>query len=194
MNKLLKYFLVLSLLIPLIFVSGNAQEPILKKQVVGSGSMIEANNGTTVVSSGTYNQLAVGKMQLANPSNTGDLFIGFWEQVAIVGVDDEPTFGDEVGLKNYPNPASSRTTISYNLPEAANVSLKIFDISGKLLDVIYSGFQSAGQITMEYDLTNSFGVKLTSGSYFYELSATPNNVAGGGFAPIHLRNVMIISK
>ncbi len=192
MNKLLKYFLVLSLVLPMVVVSASAQTH-LKKHVISNGSMVMSENGTSVRSSGTYGQMIGGKLEAYGTTNTGDLYVGFWEPVVLVGVEEDQAT-EVASIKNYPNPASTNTTITYELPGAANVSLKIYDNSGRLLKVIYSGFQNAGVQKVEYDLSDSFGRKLSSGSYMYELSATPYNAARGGFSPVYLRNAMIISK
>jgi flagellar hook assembly protein FlgD len=122
------------------------------------------------------------------------LYVGFWETTSLVGVEETPFQGSVSTINNFPNPASEQTRIKYDLPESANVSLRIYDLSGKLLKVIYSGFQNAGAQEVEYNLTDENGTKLTSGTYMYELAATPYNAAGGGFSPIHLRNAMIIQR
>jgi phosphatidylserine/phosphatidylglycerophosphate/cardiolipin synthase-like enzyme len=43
-----------------------------------------------------------------------------------------------------PNPFSGTTRVSYDLPVAGNVSLKLYDITGKLVSVLTSGHHSAG--------------------------------------------------
>ena len=194
MNKLMKYFLVLSFMLPIVAISAYAQDVHLKKYVIGSGSMISSENGTNVRSSGTYGQVAAGKLEALGTAKTGDLYVGFWETTSLVGVEEPPFQGSVSTINNFPNPASEQTKIKYDLPESANISLRIYDLSGKLLKVIYSGFQNAGAQEVEYNLTDENGTKLTSGTYMYELSATPYNAAGGGFSPIHLRNAMIIQR
>lgn len=193
MNKLLKYFSVLSIM--LVFaVASNAQGVHLKKHVLGSGSMIASENGTDVRLSGTYNQTAVGKLEIMGTAQTGDLYIGFWEKSEVTGVDEE-SFAETVSeISNFPNPASSTTKFKFDLPEAANVSLRVYDVSGKLLKVVYSGFRNRGLQEIEYNLTDNFGQKLNSGTYMYELSASPYNAAGGGFEPFVLHSTMVIQK
>jgi len=68
--------------------------------------------------------------------------------------------------QNYPNPFNPVTNIKFAIPEAANVSLKIYDMLGRLVEVYMDGFLSAGYYNAEID-----GTKLTSGVYFYTLSA-----------------------
>ncbi|MFA5032358.1 MAG: T9SS type A sorting domain-containing protein [bacterium] len=63
-----------------------------------------------------------------------------------------------------PNPASAYATIKYSLPNKTNVSLRIFDLTGRLVKKLYSGEQVAG--------TNNVSLKsseLSKGIYFVTL-------------------------
>ena len=81
--------------------------------------------------------------------------------------------------QNYPNPFSQiprfagnpNTTIRFALPEAAEVSLKIYDITGQLVQTLVDGVVEAGRHQMVWDGTNQHGVKVASGVYFYQLRA-----------------------
>lgn len=46
---------------------------------------------------------------------------------------------------NYPNPASTSTTISYHLANKANVNLRVIDLAGKQLAVLIKQQQNAGK-------------------------------------------------
>jgi len=64
--------------------------------------------------------------------------------------------------QNYPNPFNPSTTIEFGLRKAGNVSLKIFDITGKLVDVIFDNSQfNPGIIKTVYNAS-----QLSSGVYF----------------------------
>lgn len=67
-------------------------------------------------------------------------------------------------LQNYPNPFNPSTVISYQIPAAANVSLKIFDILGKEVVSLINEFQSAGTHQIVFS-TND--LSLSSGVYLY---------------------------
>jgi hypothetical protein len=45
----------------------------------------------------------------------------------------------------FPNPFNPEMQIQYSLPQNGDVRIDVFDISGKLVDKIFSGFQSAGK-------------------------------------------------
>ncbi|MBI4178900.1 T9SS type A sorting domain-containing protein, partial [bacterium] len=74
----------------------------------------------------------------------------------------------------YPNPgpddATGNMTFKYNLPSAADVSLKIFDMGGKLVKEM-KGSGIAGSNTLTWDTTNKHGQRLGSGVYIYKLES-----------------------
>ena len=67
-------------------------------------------------------------------------------------------------LKSYPNPFKSNTTIEYRLPEPGFVSLKVFDITGNLIETLFSGNQPGGLNKIEW---NPDG--LNDGQYFIQI-------------------------
>ncbi|NOY49874.1 MAG: T9SS type A sorting domain-containing protein [Chlorobi bacterium] len=68
--------------------------------------------------------------------------------------------------QNYPNPFNSVTTISYNLPLSSNVTLEVYDITGRIVASLPSKRQSAGDHEFRFDASN-----LASGVYTYKLVA-----------------------
>ncbi len=68
--------------------------------------------------------------------------------------------------QNYPNPFNPSTVISYQLPVAGYVSLKVFDILGREVATLVNEFQNAGTHNSTFSILNS---KLTSGIYIYVL-------------------------
>src|SRR5690606_26276888 len=81
------------------------------------------------------------------------------------GVEDYLSSPTEFKLfNNYPNPFNPSTNISYNLPNAGNVTLKIFDALGREIKTLFSVWQEAGMHTVKFDAES-----LPSGIYFYQL-------------------------
>ena len=68
--------------------------------------------------------------------------------------------------QNYPNPFNPSTNIKFDLPEQTKVSLKIFDILGTEITVIYNGILSGGSYNFMWDASS-----YASGVYFYKLVA-----------------------
>jgi hypothetical protein len=66
--------------------------------------------------------------------------------------------------QNYPNPFNPTTTISYNLPEAGNVTLIIYNLLGQEIKTLVNEYKEAGVYTINFDAS-----QLDSGLYFYKL-------------------------
>ena len=73
--------------------------------------------------------------------------------------------------QNYPNPFNPTTKIVFSLPKSDYTDLRIYDILGREVAVLASGFVNAGEYEVEWDARN-----LSSGIYYYRLK-TPDNVA-----------------
>lgn len=69
-------------------------------------------------------------------------------------------------LQNYPNPFNPVTSIEYNLPRKGWVTLKIYDINGRLIKTLVEGEREAGRHFEKFGADN-----LASGVYFYTLTA-----------------------
>lgn len=68
--------------------------------------------------------------------------------------------------QNYPNPFNPVTKISYSLPVASNVTIRIFDISGKQVAELINSFQQEGTYEVSFEAR-----ALSSGIYFYVMRA-----------------------
>ena len=76
-------------------------------------------------------------------------------------------------LPNYPNPFNPETWIPYQLADAADVSVKIYDVGGRLVRTIFIGFKPVGYyLTRErsayWDGRNETGETVSSGVYFIQ--------------------------
>ena len=68
--------------------------------------------------------------------------------------------------QNYPNPFNPSTKISYQLPNAGVVTLKIFDVLGREIEKLVDEYKNTGSYEVEFKASN-----LPSGVYFYQLKA-----------------------
>ncbi len=69
-------------------------------------------------------------------------------------------------FQNYPNPFNPITTISYQLPKAANVKIEVFNVLGNKVEKLLDERQPSGYYNIEFDASNH-----TSGIYFYRITA-----------------------
>ena len=79
-------------------------------------------------------------------------------------------------LANYPNPFNPETWIPYRLAQAAEVTLDIYDTTGRLVRTIDVGFKPAAVYesrasAIYWDGRNNYGERVASGTYFYHLTA-----------------------
>ncbi len=70
---------------------------------------------------------------------------------------------------NYPNPFNPSTTIEYRLPSSGQVSLKIYDLTGRLIRILVHQYQQTGVHQVAWDGRNVRGEQVGSGIYFYQL-------------------------
>jgi hypothetical protein len=91
-----------------------------------------------------------------------------------VAVDEPVQSGipqDFILLANYPNPFNPETRIGYGLPEACEVSVRIYDVTGREVIVLAGGVQPAGFHSVVWNGTSRTGSQVASGVYFYALDA-----------------------
>ncbi len=90
-----------------------------------------------------------------------------WQEVGGVGIDEGHAVADGFRLlQNFPNPATGLSTIGFELPKSAEITLNAFDILGREAAVFFTGTLAAGTHELEVDLH-----ALTSGTYFYQLKS-----------------------
>ncbi|MBA7710038.1 hypothetical protein ES703_118966 [subsurface metagenome] len=88
-----------------------------------------------------------------------------------VGIEEEPVsvlnLPKVYGLSNsYPNPCGKRVVINYQIPRKGEMSLRVYDVSGRLTDVLIDGVVEPGYHSLRLD-TKGYA----SGVYFYRLVA-----------------------
>jgi hypothetical protein len=66
---------------------------------------------------------------------------------------------------NYPNPFNPTTMINYSLPVNGEVTLKVFDITGREVATLINGYQPAGSYRLTWNAAS-----MPSGIYFYRVT------------------------
>ena len=79
---------------------------------------------------------------------------------------------------NYPNPFNPETWIPYQLAKDAEITIRIYSTSGKIVRTLFSGHQASGYYISRdraayWNGRNEFGEAVASGVYIYEL-VTPS--------------------
>jgi hypothetical protein len=89
--------------------------------------------------------------------------------------------------QNYPNPFNPSTTISFGLPEASYITLKIFDALGKEAASLANDLLNAGY----HNYTWNAG-SYASGTYFYRLTSRP--ISGNNNNTVSTVKKLVLSK
>ena len=71
--------------------------------------------------------------------------------------------------QNFPNPFNPITQITYDLPNAADVTITIYNLMGQEIAKLINSKQDAGTHQIMWNGLDQFGRQVTSGVYFYRL-------------------------
>lgn len=109
----------------------------------------------------------------------GGCFQGSLNQVVLRKIELSPTGIERIGSEvpngfeldqNYPNPFNPTTLIRFQLPQASDVRLTVFDVTGKEIATIVDEYRSTGTHEVTFGARN-----LPSGVYFYRLETELNS-------------------
>jgi len=90
----------------------------------------------------------------------------------ITGVEDQPPLPRQIELYgNYPNPFNPETRLSFGLPRAMRVKVRVFNLLGEEVEVLFDGMMNAGEQHLTWDGRDRAGKQLSSGLYFYRLES-----------------------
>ncbi len=88
-----------------------------------------------------------------------------WESGIGLGV-ESPVNVHNSTLRNYPNPFNNTTIIAYELDGSSDVTLEVYDITGRSVRSLVNEYQSAGTHEITFDAAG-----LSGGMYFYKLDS-----------------------
>ncbi|MCI0448522.1 MAG: T9SS type A sorting domain-containing protein [Chlorobi bacterium] len=102
------------------------------------------------------------ELPIVNPG-AGALELAFEEDASGTEINTPNKFSLQ---QNYPNPFNPSTVIEYSIANSSHVELKVYDLLGKEVQTLVSGFQNPGSHSVTFNAIN-----LSSGVYFYRLNA-----------------------
>ena len=89
-----------------------------------------------------------------------------------VGIEDISAIPRSYDIfQNYPNPFNPTTTIKYQLPQASDVQLIIYNSLGQKVRTLVVESKEPGYYEVIWDGRNDFGVQVASGIYLYRIKA-----------------------
>lgn len=107
-----------------------------------------------------------------SPGRTGGVVgedyqsIGFIANPIVTSHSEHPSPQSFSLSQNYPNPFKGRTTIDYELEQAGAVSLRVFDMQGRMVNEVVQRSQPAGRHSVTFNAD-----RLPAGTYLYRLQA-----------------------
>jgi FlgD Ig-like domain len=72
-------------------------------------------------------------------------------------------------LQSYPNPFNPLTKITFRMERDAQVSLRVYDVQGRLIRTLVDDFLAAGPRVVEWDGADDRGLPVASGTYYLRL-------------------------
>ncbi len=108
--------------------------------------------------SANYYEVGYNKLNLKQSSGEGQ------QSASSTPIPTKPTLAS-----CSPNPFRDRTQIRYALPTEGNVSLRVYDATGRTVRTLASGHQKAGSYSVTWDSRDNRGRQVPRGVYFYRL-------------------------
>jgi DNA-binding beta-propeller fold protein YncE len=85
-----------------------------------------------------------------------------------VGVGDTPSSATRLG-PNYPNPFNPSTSIPFTLAREGRVTLRIYDVNGRVVATLIDGAMTAGEHVAHWNASDARGLRVSSGVYMARL-------------------------
>ena len=145
----------------------------IKRDASGSYTIPASERYALVVAGAKYNE--TGSYTLIVTATPGPLSIGAAAKLAIehreeISPCESPQ--SELGLlQNYPNPFNLATEIRYQLPEASEVQIIIYDLLGQELRRLVEERKEVGTHSVVWDSRDGFGREVGSGVYVVRMVA-----------------------
>lgn len=141
-------------------------------------------NGANAASSATYSLRSTLGQALGTSAQgaTTQISAGLWAQppAAPTGVDDGPQQPLPKVFRLYqnsPNPFNPRTSIPFDLPQAADrVAVRVYDVAGRAVATVMDAALPAGRHSVVWTGTDDRGSAVASGTYYCVIQ-TPHHRA-----------------
>jgi hypothetical protein len=105
------------------------------------------------------------------PNFAGYIYEVYNTSVATSLISNTPIQTTFILDQNYPNPFNPNTNINYSIDNSERVILSIYDAKGELVKTLVNEEKYAGEYSINWDGTNHNGLKVSSGTYFYQVKA-----------------------
>ena len=161
---------------------GLAQSMSILKQYATNYPGVVILNDASMVAWGLYNISGYIPLNyVVDPTDTVRYGAVGWAEATIR--DTLEKYGAGSGVEETPavqpiefssvgaNPVVGHSAVRFNLPKAANVTLRVYSTSGALVRTLCNGQMPAGANTVSWNLQDNAGNQVGNGLYLYELNA-----------------------
>ena len=175
MHKWLWRMLAAFLIVPVAGAVGSAEDPgaisqasyVLKTATLGCAGSPGTSAGKQA--NGTLSQPTPVGVALAADKT---LYAGFWSKHWILAALEGDPYAHGLSdrlFQNFPNPFSSRTTITYAEAQEGPVEISVFNVEGRLVKTLMAQEGCPGTHRVVWDGRDERGKPVSPGLYFYRL-------------------------
>lgn len=121
----------------------------------------------------TGSMLALNPKDVDNDAAWTDTSMNHSVKITASSAVTEKNIGSPDGYslsQNYPNPFNPSTRISYSVSKPGELSIIVYDASGKEVEKLVDGYRAAGMYEVTFDAAN-----IASGIYYYKIAASGFN-------------------
>ena len=101
----------------------------------------------------------------------------FYNRRTTTGIISQDNVPERIRISVYPNPFNNRCRFQFQLLEASNVKLVIYDILGRIVRVVAHGRFPGGLHHFDWDGRNENNLELGSGMYIYQFVAGEQKIS-----------------
>ena len=136
--------------------------------------LVAADSNNVTLRKAYWNYVTVTEdksLGIHNPKYTIDMLVQ--SRGALIGI---LPISNEVPIKfeltqNYPNPFNPTTKFKFSLPKESDVTIVVYDIMGRVVNVLANSKYLAGIYEVDWNGRNSMNSNVASGVYFYKIVA-----------------------
>jgi len=100
-------------------------------------------------------------------AGSSDVFLAKFKKM-YVGVEDGP-LESAMFVRAHPNPFGESVSIAYSLPVGGRVTMRVYDVAGRLVDTLVDESKDAGDYEVRWDAGGRHLASVASGIYFVHL-------------------------
>jgi hypothetical protein len=102
----------------------------------------------------------------------------FYNRRISTGIVSQENIPEDIRIRVYPNPFNNRCRFKFQLQEASDVQITIYDILGKVVRRVADGRYFSGMHQFEWDGRNEYNLETGSGMYIYQFMTGAQRASG----------------